>query len=58
MKFRFGDLVFIKNLGIEGEVIEEDTRTIVVRYKKKDGELIEHRFQPEDLEYRPKPHVQ
>jgi len=58
MKFQRGDLVHIKNMGIEGEVIEADTRTIIVRYKKKDGELIEHRFPPEDLEYRPKPHLQ
>ena len=58
MQLRHGDRVLIKNLGIEGEVIEVDTRTIVVRYKKDDGELIEHRFQPDDLEYRPKPHVQ
>lgn len=56
MKLRRGDRVLIKNLGIEGQVIEVDTRTIVVRYKKGDGELIEHRFGPEDLEYHPKPH--
>ena len=31
-------------LGIEGRVIEVDPRTIVVRFKKEDGELIEHRF--------------
>jgi hypothetical protein len=35
-----------------------DTGTIVVRYKKADGEPIEYRFQPDDLEYRPKPHLQ
>jgi hypothetical protein len=58
MELRRGDHVLIKNLGIEGQVIEADTRTIVVRYKKSDGELIEHRFQPEDLEYQPKPHLQ
>lgn len=45
-------------MNIMGEVIEPDTRTIIVRYKKEDGELIEHRFPPEDLEYRPKPHLQ
>lgn len=56
MKLRYGDRVLIKNLGIEGQVIEVDTRTIVVRCKKDDGELVEHRFQPEDLEYRPKAH--
>ncbi|MGA8533576.1 MAG: hypothetical protein WB615_05665 [Candidatus Tumulicola sp.] len=58
MKLRHGDRVVIKNLGIEGQVIEVDTRTIVVRYEKDDGELGEHRFQPEDLEFRPKPHEQ
>lgn len=55
MKLERNDHVFIKNLGITGEVIEVDTRSIVVRYKKDDGELIEHRFQAGDLEYRPKP---
>ena len=58
MKLERGDRVLINTLGVEGEVIEVDTRTIVVRYKKKDGESIEHRFQPEDLEYNPKPHQQ
>lgn len=58
MELRYGDHVLIKNLGVEGQVIEVDTRTVVVRYKKPDGELIEHRFQPEDVEYRPKPHLQ
>jgi uncharacterized membrane protein len=48
----------IENLGIRGEVIEVDTRSVVVRYKKEDGELIEHRFQPEDLTYVPKPHAE
>lgn len=57
MKLQRGDHVFIKNKGIVGEVIEPDTRTIIVRYKKEDGELVEHRFPPEDLEYRPKPHL-
>ena len=58
MKLQHGDHVFINNLGIEGQVIEVDTRSVVVRYKKADGESIEHRFNPEDLEYRPKPHLQ
>ena len=58
MELRRDDHVFIKNLGIEGQVIEVDTRTIVVRYEKDDGELIEHRFQPEHLEYRPEPHLE
>jgi hypothetical protein len=56
MKLQRGDHVQIRNLGVEGEVVEVDTRTIVVRYKKDDGEPIEHRFQPDDLEYHPKPH--
>lgn len=55
---RYGDRVTIDNLGVEGEVIEVDTRTIVVRYKKADGELVEHRFAPEDLTYVPKPHLE
>ncbi len=54
-KLRYGDHVRIENLGIVGQVIEADTRTVVVRYKKKDGELVEHRFQPDDLTYIPKP---
>lgn len=58
MELRYGDHVLIKNRGVEGKVIEVDTRTIVVRYEKPDGEQIEHRFQPEDLEYRPKPHLE
>jgi len=53
---RYGDHVTIENLGIQGQVIEVDTRSIVVRYKKADGELVEHRFQPDDLTYIPKPH--
>ncbi|HUN29907.1 MAG TPA: hypothetical protein VMV65_08865 [Alphaproteobacteria bacterium] len=52
---RYGDHVSIDNLGTQGEVIEVDTRSVVVRYKKADGELIEHRFRPEDLTYIPKP---
>lgn len=58
MLLRFGDRVTITNLGIDGRVIEADTRSVVVRYKKVDGELVEHRFAPEDLEYRPKPHLE
>ncbi|MGC1335811.1 MAG: hypothetical protein WA812_10555 [Candidatus Cybelea sp.] len=58
MELRYGDRVLITNLGIEGQVIEVDTRSVVVRYEKADGELIEHRLAPEDLEYRPKPHLQ
>lgn len=54
-KLRYGDHVTIDNLGVQGEVIEVDTRSVVVRYKKNDGELIEHRFRPEDLTYVPKP---
>jgi hypothetical protein len=50
--------VRIENLGIEGEVIEVDTRSVVVRYKKDDGELVEHRFRPDELRYLPKPHLE
>jgi preprotein translocase subunit YajC len=52
---RYGDHVAIANLGIEGQVIEVDTRSVVVRYKKDDGELVEHRFRPDELRYIPKP---
>jgi hypothetical protein len=55
-KLRYGDRVKIEQLGIEGQVIEADTRSVVVRYKKEDGELIEHRFRPDEVEYVPKPH--
>jgi hypothetical protein len=53
---RYGDRVSIENLGMEGQVIEVDTRSVVVRYKKEDGELVEHRFRPDELTYIPKPH--
>lgn len=56
-QLRYGDHVRIQNLGVEGEVIEVDTRSVVVRYKKTDGELVEHRFNPGELEYIPKPHA-
>lgn len=54
-QLRHGDRVTIENLGVEGEVIEVDTRSVVVRYKKHDGELIEQRFRPDDLRYIPRP---
>jgi preprotein translocase subunit YajC len=57
-QLRYGDRVMIENLGIEGEVIEVDTRSVVVRYKKADGELVEHRFRPDDLQYIPKPQLE
>ncbi len=57
-KLRYGDRVHIENLGIEGEVIEVDTRSVVVRYMKEDGELVEHRFRPDELRYIPKPQVE
>lgn len=53
---RYGDRVLIEKHGIEGDVIEVDTRSVVVRYEKEDGELVEHRFRPEELTYIPKPH--
>jgi hypothetical protein len=58
MKLERGDRVHIRNLGVDGEVIEVDTRTVVVRYKKTEGDLVERRFPPEDLDYIPKPHMQ
>jgi preprotein translocase subunit YajC len=57
-QLRYGDRVTIENLGIEGEVIEVDTRSVVVRYKKADGELVEHRFRPDDLRFIPKPQLE
>lgn len=57
-QLRYGDRVTIENLGIEGEVIEVDTRSVVVRYKKDDGELIERRFRPDELRYLPKPQLE
>lgn len=41
---------------MEGEVIEVDTRSIVVRHMKPDGETIEQRYRPDELRYLPKPH--
>ncbi len=55
-KLRYGDRVRIENLDLEGEVIEIDTRSVVVRIHKKDGESIEQRFRPDDLTYVPKLH--
>jgi hypothetical protein len=49
MKLKRGDRVFIKNLGIGGQVMEVLTRSVVVRYRKDDGELVERHFAPEDL---------
>jgi RNase P/RNase MRP subunit p29 len=57
-RLRYGDHVMIENLGIEGQVIEEDTRSVVVRYKKQDGEFVEHRFRPDELRYIPKPQLE
>ncbi|MBV8082693.1 MAG: hypothetical protein JOY86_06880 [Candidatus Eremiobacteraeota bacterium] len=52
MSFRYGDRVRIKNLGIEGEVIEVRTRAIVVRFEHK-GERVERHFVEDDLERLP-----
>ena len=57
-KLRYGDHVVIENLGIDGQVIEEDTRSVIVRYRKADGELVEHRFRPEELQDISKPHLE
>jgi len=57
MKLQRGDHVHVKNLDLDAEVIDVDTRSIVVRYAKADGELVDHRCRPDDLEYRPKPHL-
>lgn len=52
MSYRHGDKVWIKNLRLEGTVVEERTRTIVVRFLH-EGELEERHFPPEDLERLP-----
>ena len=52
MKYRHGDKVWIKNLKVEGTVVEERTRTIAVRFPH-EGDLEERNFQPEDLERLP-----
>jgi hypothetical protein len=52
MKFLHGDKVRIKNLGVEGEVIEVRTRSIVVRFQHK-GDLVERHFVADDLERLP-----
>ena len=49
MSFRFGDKVWIKNLGVEGKVIEARTRSIVVRFDH-NGESVERHFTEGDLE--------
>ena len=52
MKYRHSDKVWIKNLRLEGTIVEERTRTIVVRISH-EGELEERHFTPEDLERLP-----
>jgi hypothetical protein len=52
MKYRHGDKVWIKNLKVEGTVVEERTRSIVVRFPI-EGELEERHFTPADLERLP-----
>ncbi|MBV8148232.1 MAG: hypothetical protein JO092_03995 [Candidatus Eremiobacteraeota bacterium] len=52
MKYRHGDKVWIKTLQEEGTVIEERTRTIVVRFAHK-GELQERQFPVDDIERLP-----
>ena len=49
MSYRHGDKVWIKNLRLEGTVVEERTRSIVVRFLH-DGELEERHFTLADLE--------
>jgi hypothetical protein len=52
MKFRHGDKVWIRPLKEEGTVIEERTRTIVVRFSH-EGELQERQFTLDDVERLP-----
>ena len=54
-KLRYGNRVLIESREIEGEVIEVDTRSVVVRYKKEDGELVDQRFRADELTFIPKP---
>ena len=49
MKYRRGDKVYITKLRLEGTVMEQKTRTVVVRYLHQ-GDLREHNFEPGDLE--------
>ena len=52
MKFRHGDKVWIRPLKVEGTVVEERTRTIVVRFPHQ-GDLEDRQFPLEDLERLP-----
>ena len=52
MSYRHGDKVWIKNLGVEGEVIEVRTRAVIVRFLHK-GELVERHFVEDDLQRLP-----
>jgi len=52
MNYRYGDKVLIKNLGVEGTIIEVRTRSIVVRFEHK-GELVERHFVEDDLQRLP-----
>ncbi|HET9342374.1 MAG TPA: hypothetical protein VFO25_05635 [Candidatus Eremiobacteraceae bacterium] len=49
MKYRRGDKVYITKLRLEGTVIEQKIRTVVVRYLH-EGDLRDHNFDPEDVE--------
>jgi hypothetical protein len=52
MNYRYGDKVLIKNLGVEGTIVEVRTRSIVVRFDHK-GELVERHFVEDDLQRLP-----
>jgi hypothetical protein len=52
VSFRYGDKVWIKNLGVQGEVIEVRTRAIIVRFEHK-GERVERHFVEDDLDRLP-----
>jgi hypothetical protein len=52
VKFRHGDRVWIKNLGVEGEVVEVRTRAIIVRFDHK-GESVDRHFIEDDLDRLP-----
>ncbi len=52
MKYRHGDKVWVKPLQLEGTVVEEKTRTVVVRVPH-NGDLKEHEFELEDVDRLP-----
>jgi hypothetical protein len=50
VKFKKGDYVRLVPEGLEGQVIEQKTRTVTVRVREPDGELRERQVDPADVE--------